>query len=113
MKTIYLAIVLLTSPSFLAAKDGVFTGEVMDRQCAQMGSHDNMMKGMGAKDARECTLTCTKNGDSFALLDASSKRAYVIDDGNKVRSYAGKRVQITGSYDEASQTLHVNNVAAQ
>jgi hypothetical protein len=113
MKTIYAAILLLTLNSYASAKDGRFTGEVMDKQCAQMGSHQNMMKSEGAKDARECTLACTKNGDSFALLEASTKKVYVIADGNKVRPYAGQHVQITGSYDETSDTLHVKSIAAQ
>ena len=113
MKRILLAILPLTFASFLSAKDGVFTGEVMDKQCAQMGSLQNMIKSEGAKNARDCTLPCTKNGDSFALLETSTKKVYVLDEGNKVRPYAGQRVRITGSYEETSQTLHVKSVAAE
>jgi hypothetical protein len=33
------------------AADHTFTGEIMDSQCAQIGSRGNMMKGVGAKNA--------------------------------------------------------------
>src|ERR1700757_3979953 len=74
---------LLTVASALCAqsKNGTFTGELMDKQCAQMGSHENMMKTEGAKNAKECTLACVKNGGSFALLDPQTKKVYAIEDG--------------------------------
>src|SRR6185437_10671431 len=98
MKQISLFTLLLAVSSFCFAqsKSGVFTGEIMDKQCAQMGSHENMMKAEGAKDAKECTLACVKNGDSFALLDPQTKKVYSIEDSARVREYAGERVQITG-----------------
>src|SRR5689334_25217543 len=78
------------------AKKGTFTGEIMDRQCAQMNSHDNMMKSEGAKNAKECALACVKNGDSFALLDSQTMKVYPIDNEKKVREFAGAHVQIVG-----------------
>ena len=82
----------------------------MDKQCAQMGSHENMMKTEGAKDAKECTLACVKNGGSFALLDTQTKKVYPIDDEKKVREYAGEHVQITGNYDQDADVLQVKAV---
>lgn len=91
-------------------KNSTFTGEIMDKQCAQMGSHENMMKAEGAKDAKECTLACVKNGDSFALLDPQTKKVYSIEDSARVREYAGERVQITGDYDQNLAVLHVKTI---
>ena len=100
----------ITSALCAQNKSGTFTGEIMDKQCAQMGSHANMMKTEGAKDAKECTLSCVKNGSSFALLDPQTKKVYSIEDSGKVREYAGERVQITGNYDQDSDVLHVKTI---
>ena len=102
---------VLVSFGFAQSKDGTFTGEIMDKQCAQMQSHDNMMKSMGAHNAKECALTCVKNGDKFALFDSATKKVYPIDDEKKVRDYAGQRVQITGSYDDDAGVLQVKSIA--
>jgi hypothetical protein len=89
-----------------------FDGVIMDRQCAQMGSHDNMMKAEGASNDKDCSLACVKNGDKFALWDPTANAVYLIDDDKKVRSFAGQRVHITGSYDESSKTLEIKTVTA-
>jgi hypothetical protein len=102
---------VLISCAFAQSKSGTFTGEIMDKQCAQMGSHENMMKAQGAKDAKECTLACVKNGDKFALFDPTTKKVYLIDNEKKVREYAGQRVQITGTYDEDAGVLQVKSIA--
>ena len=53
---------LLTFAFFTAAfaADKTYTGEIMDSQCADMASHDNMMKGENAHNAKECTISCVK-----------------------------------------------------
>ena len=108
---VLVAIPLIAVPLGFAQKKGdTFTGEIMDKACAQMHSHDNMMKAMGVKDAKECTLACVKNGDSFALLDAQTQKVYPIEDEKKAREYAGQRVQITGSYDQDADVLHVKSI---
>jgi hypothetical protein len=37
---------------------------------------------------------------------------YPIDDEKKAREYAGQRVQVTGTYDEDAQILHVKSIAS-
>lgn len=106
-----LALVIATS-AFARSKSGTFTGEIMDKQCAQMQSHANMMKAEGARDARDCTLKCVRNGDSFALFDPQTKKVYPIEDEKKVREYAGQRVAISGTYDENADILHVKSIEA-
>jgi hypothetical protein len=111
-QTVPTAILLVMAPfAFAQTKGQTFTGEIMDKQCAQMQSHENMMKSVGAKNARECTLACVKNGDKFVLFDSGAKKVYVIDDDKKVREYAGQRVQITGTYDDSTETLQVKTIA--
>jgi len=104
--TLFLAV---NSAVFAQSKNDTFTGELMDKQCAQMGSHETMMKAENAKNAKECTLACAKDG-GLALLDPQTKKAYSIDDESKVREYAGERVRITGNYDQGADVLHVKTV---
>ncbi len=113
MKQIVLitALLALTSPGFAQNKSDTFTGEIMDKPCAEMGSHANMMKQEGAKDAKDCTLKCVKSGAPFALFDPATKKVYVIDGKDKVEPYAGQHVQITGTYDDSTQLLHVKSIA--
>ena len=110
-QVIFVAAVLAASNfAFAQKKADAFTGEIMDKQCAQMGSHENMMKAEGAKNAKECTLACLKNGDTLVLFDSASKKVYPIDSDKKVREYAGERVQIDGNYDSGANVLHVKSV---
>jgi hypothetical protein len=115
MKQILLFALLLalSSSAFSQSKKGTFTGDIMDKQCAQMGSHANMMKTENAKGAKECALACVKNGGTFALLDSQTKKVYSIDDEKKVREYAGERVQVTGSYDEDADVLQVKTITRE
>ena len=112
MKQILTVAVLLAAacPCFAQDKNGTFTGEIMDKPCAEMGSHANMMKQEGAKDARECTLKCVKGGAALVLFDPATKKVYALDNEKKAREYAGQQVQISGSYDENAQELHVKSI---
>jgi len=83
----------------------------MDRQCALMHSHDNMMKAEGASNAKDCALKCVKNGDSFALFDPASNNVYVIEDSKKVQQFAGEHVQVMGSYDKDSEVLKIKSIS--
>jgi hypothetical protein len=93
-------------------KGTTFQGEIMDRQCALMHSHDNMMKAEGASNAKDCALKCVKNGDSFALFDSASNHVYVIEDSKKVQPFAGEHVQVIGSYDKDSEVLKIKSISA-
>jgi uncharacterized protein YdeI (BOF family) len=113
----------LTTMTFLCAlgfSNGAFgykdpktlDGQIMDRQCALMHSHETMMKAESATNEKECTLACVKNGDRFAFLDSSTNAVYVIEDEKKVRSFAGQRVHITGSIERDSEVLQIKTIAA-
>lgn len=94
-----------------AGKARTFTGEIWDSDCAKMGSHEQMMKGEGAKDAKECTLNCVeKMGSKFVLYDKAKKATYELSDQDKAKEYAGQRVRVTGTYDSASKTIQVQTI---
>jgi Protein of unknown function (DUF5818) len=85
-------------------------GEIMDSRCAIDGSHDKMMRENGMKTAKDCTLQCAKTGGSFVLIDPDTKTVYQLDDQQKSEKYAGKRVRISGTYDEPSKTMHIESI---
>jgi hypothetical protein len=112
MKQILPIALLLLSASggFSRDKNETFTGEIMDQMCAQMKSHDNMMKSEGASNAKDCTLKCVKDGGSFALYDNATKKVYPLEDTKQVRQYAGERVQVTGTYNDEANLLHIRSI---
>jgi hypothetical protein len=86
-----------------------FVGQIMDSKCARTGSHETNMKKLGAKDARECTMKCAKDG-SFVLYDSASKTVYQLNDQEKPVPFAGQRVRISGQYDDWSQTIEIESI---
>ncbi len=109
----FVATMILLSVSFAApkAKAGkTFRGEIMDSQCAEMGSHAMMMKKEGAKDAAECTRSCVKMGGKYVLYNSAKKTVYQLDDQTKPEQFAGQKVKVKGTYDKATKTIHVTDI---
>jgi uncharacterized protein DUF5818 len=106
----------LAAPKLSAHKNGrgkTYTGEIMDSQCAAMGSHDPAGYKMTKTDnPKDCTLACVKMGGKFVLYDAAKKATYMLDDQEKPKEFAGQKVKVTGTYDKASKTIHVESIAA-
>ena len=92
-----------------APRTASFVGVIMDSKCARVGSHDAIMKKIGATDARDCTLKCAQDG-SFVLYDPEAKKVYQLDDQQKPVPFAGQKVRITGPYDEWSQTIEIDSI---
>lgn len=111
-----LALVILSlmpvSLSVAAAKDQTFTGEIMDSQCANMGSHDVMIKQEGAKDAKQCTLGCVRMGGKYVLFDGATKTVYQLDDQTKPAKFAGEKVTVKGKLGKDNKTIHVAEIQA-
>jgi hypothetical protein len=110
-----LLIALIASASLLtvtlaAQKPQTFTGEVMDQQCALLGGHSLMQnKGESAKD---CTNRCVGIGGKYVLFDSATKTTYQLDDQKKPQAFAGTKVEVTGTYDTSTKTIHVANIKA-
>jgi hypothetical protein len=104
-----LFIAVLCAAAGLAA-DKTFTGEIMDSQCADMGSHENMMKGMHASNAKDCAIACVKQGGTYALYDPASKKAYKLDSQKKAQAFAGQKVTITGKLDAGGESIQVTSI---
>jgi len=104
------AILVLSTLSLAAPKKGVFAGQIMDSQCAMMGSHDAMMKGVGAKDAKECSVKCVKMGGKFVLYNSAGKKTYQLNDQDKAKTFAGQNVRVSGTLDEGTKTITVEKI---
>jgi Protein of unknown function (DUF5818) len=121
-----LALMVLCGLSFAAPQGGkqkAFTGVIMDGQCAMMGSHEKMEKmhpkmfaksssALTGPEARKCTLACVKMGGKFVLYNPKTKRTYQLPDQEKPREFAGEKVKVTGTYDKATKTIHVERIEA-
>lgn len=77
----------------------VFVGEIWDGSCATTANHASMASVVGAdpKDPAQCTRMCVEAGAKYVLLvDAAKQIAYELDDQQKPKEFAGKKVKITG-----------------
>lgn len=114
MKSLTVAVmVLMFAGAGLAAQKGkTFTGEIMDSACAKMGSHAAMMKNPAMDTEKKCTTGCVQHGAKYVLYDASTKMVYELDDQKKPEKFAGEKVAVTGSLDDATHTIHIASIKA-
>ena len=102
---------LLLTCGFGVAKDTTFKGEIMDEACADDGGHESMYKKMGTNDPKVCTEACVKGGSKYVLFNAD-KTFYKLSDQKKPASFAGQKVEVTGTLNSATKTIHVTDIKA-
>ena len=112
-QTLLIAVLGITAALGVGRAANTFTGQIMDSQCADMGSHDNMMKGEHAANAKECALACVKKGGKYALYDPTAKKAYALDNQKKAAAFAGQSVTITGKLDSSSDSIQISEIQAK
>lgn len=109
----FTALMFLASVIVAAPKAQTFRGEIMDSQCSAMGTHDPAgYKMTNTNNAKDCTLACVKMDGKFVLYDAAKKAVYELDDQDKAKDFAGQKVKVTGTYNKATKTLHVEKIEA-
>jgi hypothetical protein len=107
----FLATLMFLTVALAAPQNKTFIGEIMDSSCAKMGSHEEMMKmHADIKTSKACTLGCVKMGAKFVLFDPATKTTYQLDDQQKPIQFAGDKVKVKGTYDEATGTIHVVSI---
>src|SRR5215468_8624205 len=117
MKQITIAVLTIAFTSILLwgqnknAASKVFTGEIMDSQCAAMSGHEMMLKDENAKDAKDCTVKCVQDGGKYVLYDSKAKSTYTLDDQNKAKEFAGQKVKVSGTLDKKGSTIHVSAIS--
>jgi Protein of unknown function (DUF5818) len=104
-----IAACMTLAPGFAAA--ATFKGEIMDEACAKGGGHESMFKKEGTNDPKACTLACVKGGSKFVLFNAE-KSFYGLSDQKKPATLAGQQVEVTGTLDKATKTIHVTSIKA-
>lgn len=99
------------------AADAVFKGEIADSQCAMnvhslTRSHKEMLKSkrMGTT-ARDCSIHCVKDGGGQYVLQ-NGDVVYKLDDQAQSERFAGEKVEVTGTLDTKTNTIHVEAMQA-
>jgi hypothetical protein len=98
-----------------ASAESTFEGEIMDGDCAQMGSHDAAMKAVTLATPDLCTAYCLrfkKTPGKYVLYNAAAKMIYQLDNQQEASFFAARKVKITGTYDEATKTIHVKDITS-
>jgi hypothetical protein len=83
-----------------------FSGVVTDSECAD-GDHSGMHMG---STAAECAKACMDfHGATLVLLDGKTPRR--LDDQKAVTPFAGQKVTVTGTLDEATGIITVKTIS--
>jgi hypothetical protein len=83
-----------------------YSGEIMDSRCAAMDGHSG-------KEAKACTLACVSGGASFVLYSPVGQTVYQLDDQKKPAEFAGQKVQVIGTLDKTTKTIHVTAIQGE
>lgn len=98
-------LLLLGSLVSTARAPETFTGVITDDMCAR-GDHAGMR--MGPTDA-DCTVACVAaHGASYVLFDG--KTVYELSDQRTPATFAGRRVEVTGTLDARSGRIDVESI---
>jgi hypothetical protein len=127
LSPLLLTIVLATTPSFVPlrtptqntgareqAKTGsTFDGEIMDNDCAEMGSHAVTMTSTSLATPDLCATYCLrfkKTPGKLVLYNAATKTIYQLDNQQEALFFKARKVKVTGTYDQATKTIHVTDI---
>jgi Protein of unknown function (DUF5818) len=69
-----------------------------------------LMQQQREPEKKTFTGTVIKNADKFMLSDSAGKLSYGLDDQGKAGPYEGKKVQVIGTLDLATNTIHVESI---
>jgi hypothetical protein len=100
-----IAILFAAASLTLAADKQTFTGVITDDMCAD-AKHADMKMGPDAK----CVTECIKgmNG-KYVLYDG--KATYKLSDQKTPEKFAAKKVTVTGTLDDKTNTITVASIA--
>src|SRR5262249_44312193 len=95
-----LAMALIPTPT-VADKSYTITGYISDSMCGL--DHSDMMAKHGGTaefDQKACVLACVKGGAKFVLADPEGHKVYNIKHQDKVKDFAGQRVEVVGHIEK-------------
>ncbi len=113
-KLVLMGVMLMIFPTFSFAQNSrkTYTGQIMDSACAKMGNHDAGYKMTGTSTPKACTLVCVKGGSTFVLYNGEDKTTYKLDNQKEPRRFAGENVKVSGTLNQATDTIHVDSIKA-
>jgi hypothetical protein len=76
----------------------VFVGEITDSHCAKVRLRSSFTSQRRVTEAEKkaCALKCIERGSKVVLFNSDQHTMYTLDDPEKVLSFAGQKVRITG-----------------
>jgi hypothetical protein len=94
-----------------AAKGDLFKGEITDEHlnCIQTP----MKATEGVDDRESCVLYWAhfvQPASKYVLYDAATKKTYQLDDQMMVQPFAGRKVEVTGTFTESTNSIHVTDI---
>jgi hypothetical protein len=98
-----------------AAAGSTFEGEIMDNDCAQMGSHTMTMTATSLSTPDLCTTYCLrfkKTPGKLVLYNAATKTIYQLDNQQEASFFKARKVKVIGTYDQATKTIHVTDISS-
>jgi hypothetical protein len=129
LSPLVLTIFLITTPSFIplrtpaqnsGAKDqakvatgSTFEGEIMDNDCAEMGSHAMTMTSASLATPDLCTTYCLRfkrTPGKLVLYNAATKMIYQLDNQQEASFFKARKVKVIGTYDQATKKIHVTDI---
>lgn len=76
----------------------------------QSPEQDHAPQQQPAEQAQTFSGKISRKGDKYVLRDTSTKVTYNLDDQEKAKSFAGKSVDVTGTLDAQTYTIHVADI---
>jgi hypothetical protein len=61
-------------------------------------------------EAKTFAGTILKSGENFVLSESTTIFRYMLDNQDKARPYEGKNVEVTGTFDVASNLIHIETI---
>ena len=85
----------------------VFVGEITDSHCAKVRLRSSFTSQRRVTDAEKkaCALKCIERGSKVVLYNGDQHTMYTLDDPEKVISFAGQKVRITGTLRGSDLTV--------
>jgi hypothetical protein len=93
------------------AQATTFSGEITDEHLNCIQTPVKAPAGITHKEA--CILYWAhfeKPPSKYVLYDAANKKTYQLDDQDWVQPYVAQKVQITGTLNPATSTIHVTGI---
>jgi hypothetical protein len=84
---------------------GLLAAPVQSRQGAT-----NEFQTQTQPEAKKFSGTIQRSGENFVLSDSATKSRYMLDNQNRARPYEGKNVEVTGTFDVASNLIYIDTI---